>query len=164
MVVNLEPTNLIKQSLANFGTPTTTQILYPDKGAIDRYGEDFGVTVGYCNKIRDQLTGKLGGFEVPIIDQFISEVLIVDDICDGGGTFIGIADKLRSQGYAGKLGLYVSHGIFSKGVLCLVENNRFDHIYTTDSFSKNLHLDSGIRDYVTVFDIKKEMQNYDDLS
>jgi phosphoribosylpyrophosphate synthetase len=68
-------------------------------------------------------------------------VLIVDDICDGGGTFLGISDalgsRLRSLGDVGGdyiLGLYVTHGIFSKGFCDLIE--KFDHVYTTDSFNR----------------------------
>jgi ribose-phosphate pyrophosphokinase len=56
--------------------------------------------------------------------------LIVDDICDGGGTFIGLAAELKNKN-AGKLYLAVSHGIFSKGFDSL---KCFDKIFTTNSF------------------------------
>lgn len=59
------------------------------------------------------------------------DLIIVDDICDGGATFIAIAKKLAP--YKPKsLSLMVTHGIFSKGFgeLC----NYFQHIYTTNSF------------------------------
>ena len=56
--------------------------------------------------------------------------LIVDHICDGGGTFIGLAEELKKKN-AGKLFLAVSHGIFNKGFDDL---KCFDGIFTTDSF------------------------------
>jgi len=57
--------------------------------------------------------------------------LIVDDICDGGGTFLGLAKELKSKN-AGKLYLAISHGIFSKGFESLAKD--FQKIFTTDSF------------------------------
>lgn len=54
---------------------------------------------------------------------------IVDDICDGGGTFIGTAAMLKSKG-AAKVVLIVSHGIFSKGERL----EGIDEIFSTDSF------------------------------
>jgi ribose-phosphate pyrophosphokinase len=53
----------------------------------------------------------------------------VDDICDGGGTFIGLAALLKSHN-AGHIVLIVSHGIFSKGF----DLAHIDAIYTTNSF------------------------------
>ena len=41
-----------------------------------------------CDKIRNIHTGELSGFEVPNIDLGGQDYLIVDDICDGGGTFM----------------------------------------------------------------------------
>jgi ribose-phosphate pyrophosphokinase len=55
---------------------------------------------------------------------------MVDDICDGGGTFLGLAEELKSKN-AGKLFLAVSHGIFSKGISKL--SSMFENIFTTDS-------------------------------
>jgi ribose-phosphate pyrophosphokinase len=55
----------------------------------------------------------------------------VDDICDGGGTFIGLVDALKKKN-AGDLYLAVSHGIFSKGFDELTGS--FKTIFTTDSF------------------------------
>jgi ribose-phosphate pyrophosphokinase len=42
-------------------------------------------------------------------------ILIVDDICDGGRTFIELAKKLRPM-TTGKIKLLITHGIFSKGI------------------------------------------------
>ena len=83
-----------------------------------------------CGKVRDTQTGKLSGFEVYTDDLEGHDCIIVDDICDGGGTFIGLAEALKEKN-AGKLFLIVSHGIFSKGFKELAKH--FSSIYTTDS-------------------------------
>lgn len=59
------------------------------------------------------------------------ECVIVDDICDGGRTFIELAKELKNKG-AQKIYLYVTHGIFPNGFGGLKQY--IDHIYTTNSF------------------------------
>ncbi len=85
-----------------------------------------------CTKTRDVNTGKLSNFMVLTQNLKNSPCLIVDDICDGGGTFIGIAEELKKKN-AGNLYLFVTHGIFSKGTKEL--KKYFKGIYCTNSFS-----------------------------
>ena len=128
-------TSVIGEIARNTGKIT---VLYPDKGAADRYvlpaeiacnTVSIKVTVLKCEKKRDAESGKFLGFTVP--EDFPSgPVLIVDDICDGGGTFVGIADAIAHHGL--DLNLYVTHGIFSKGTAMLF--SRFSRIFSTDSF------------------------------
>jgi ribose-phosphate pyrophosphokinase len=80
----------------------------------------------------------LEGFRVYEDDLQGKDCLIVDDICDGGGTFIGLAKELKKHN-AGNLYLSVSHGIFSKGLKEL--NQYFTNIFTTDSFKT---IDEGV--------------------
>ena len=82
--------------------------------------------------MRDVKTGKLSGFKVYSDDLEGQDCIIVDDICDAGGTFMGLATELKKKN-AGKLFLAVSHGIFSKGLDNLTQY--FDTIFTTDSFN-----------------------------
>lgn len=84
-----------------------------------------------CSKVRNVKTGKLSGFTVYADDLEGKTCIVVDDICDGGGTFLGLADQLKAKN-AGKLILVVSHGIFNRGTDFLLE--KYDEIYTTDSF------------------------------
>lgn len=62
--------------------------------------------------------------------------LIVDDICDGGRTFLELSKLLRNHA-AAQVALFVSHGIFSKGLGCLLDvsvaEGRLDIIFTTNS-------------------------------
>ena len=115
-------------------------LISPDGGALKKIYKlaEFlgGIDVVECSKSRDVKTGKLTGFKVYDDDLQGIDCLIVDDICDGGGTFIGLAQELKNKN-AGKLYLAVSHGIFSKG---FEELKCFERIFTTDSY-KNLEND-----------------------
>jgi len=126
--INVSPRPLIVSATEDIinTTGTPPAILLPDKGAA-RYKLN-GLQ---CDKIRDAKTGKLYGFIAPPKSAFgdSKSVLIIDDICDGGGTFIGIANELQDYGL--DLYLYVTHGMFSKGFSELFKY--FKRIYTTDS-------------------------------
>jgi ribose-phosphate pyrophosphokinase len=110
------------------------KLISPDGGALKKIYKlsTFlgGMDVVECSKSRDVKTGQLAGFKVYADDLQGADCLIVDDICDGGGTFIGLAEELKKKN-AGKLYLAISHGIFSKG---FGELNVFEKIFTTNSF------------------------------
>ncbi|WP_289058505.1 ribose-phosphate diphosphokinase [uncultured Flavobacterium sp.] len=122
----------IKEVLNRIGE--NVKLISPDGGALKKIYKvsEFlgGVEVVECSKSRDVKTGKLSGFKVYNDDLQGMDCLIVDDICDGGGTFVGLAEELKKKN-AGKLYLAVSHGIFNKGFEVL---NCFDGIFTTNSF------------------------------
>lgn len=67
-------------------------------------------------KIRDVMTGKIIKCEVQCEDLGGHNVLIADDISDGGASFKHLAKLLKEEHNAGKVMLYVTHGIFSKGL------------------------------------------------
>jgi len=128
----------IKQVIANIGTDV--KLISPDGGALKKIYKvsEFlgGAEVVECSKSRDVKTGKLSGFKVYAEDLAGADCLIVDDICDGGGTFIGLAEALKAKN-AGKLYLAISHGIFSKGFDEL--GKYFEQIFTTDSINEVDH-------------------------
>jgi len=113
-------------------------LISPDAGANKKIkdlaahlNDDFFIEVVKCDKTRNLSDGSISGFEVYADDLEGKDCLIVDDICDGGGTFLGLAQELKDK-KAGDLYLVVTHGIFSKGFMEL--NKYFKGIYTTDSF------------------------------
>ena len=116
-------------------------IIAPDKGAVERarqVASHFDLPLFIASKERDFDTGKLLRFVPPEnIKDMRSDghYLIVDDICDGGGTFLGLASELLKAGYEGTLDLYVCHGIFSIGISEL--SAKF-HIITTNSLPQYL--------------------------
>lgn len=89
--------------------------------------------VAICDKRRDLATGKITGTTCSIIDFEGKNVLIVDDICDGGMTFIKIAELLK-QNNVGTITLFITHGIFSKGFDVLYDAG-IDVIVTSNSIS-----------------------------
>jgi len=71
-----------------------------------------------ADKIRDVSTGKITEtkmYEVGRLSGFKS-IIVADDICDGGRTFVEIGKIVRDElDFEGVLDLVVTHGIFSKG-------------------------------------------------
>ncbi len=110
-------------------------LISPDGGALKKIYKLSsalgGIDVVECSKSRDVKTGQISDFKVYAEDLKGKPCLIVDDICDGGGTFMGLAKELKNK-HAGQLYLAVSHGVFSKGLTEL--SSCFDKIYSTDSF------------------------------
>jgi len=105
-------------------------IVFPDKGASKRYQLTYKNPV-ILDKVRDQLTGEITGLKIVSGEVKIGRsYLIADDICDGGKTFIETAKILYLYG-AKNVHLYVSHGIFSKGLEPLREAG-IKRIFTYD--------------------------------
>lgn len=103
-----------------------------------------------CDKVRKISTGELSSFEVYAEELMDMPCVIVDDICDGGGTFMGLAKELKKK-HAGDLYLVVTHGIFSKGYGELAKT--FKRIYTTDSIASNGDM-ANEKDEVVIREIK----------
>ena len=113
---------------------TDLVLVAPDAGAVKKIhslAEKLGIThVVECSKKRNVENGKLSGFEVHASDLKQKACLIVDDICDGGRTFLGIAKALKDKN-AGPIHLAISHGIFRNGIDEL--STHFEKIFTIDS-------------------------------
>lgn len=110
-------------------------VIAPDKGAVKRAqaaATVMGVPVYLADKVRDFETGKLSGFQMVDALPDTGKFLIVDDICDGGGTFNGLADAIKETNPSVELDLWVTHGVFSHGFDAL--EDRFGTIHTTNSF------------------------------
>ena len=103
------PINLI------LGTVTPDLVVCPDQGAIKRTEQFCYINdLPYIQalKVRDPKTGNILRTEV-LGDVENKTVLIVDDICDGGRTFIELA-KVLYEKKAKEVNLQVTHGLFSK--------------------------------------------------
>jgi ribose-phosphate pyrophosphokinase len=122
-------------------------LVSPDAGAskkIYKLAEQIGYKgdIITCSKDRDK-DGKLTKTFVPMnkIHDTCKDIIIIDDICDGGGTFINIAKEIKDKYFKNKIYLVVTHGIFSKGFGELQQY--FDAIYTTNSY-KQLNPDTQV--------------------
>lgn len=106
-----------------------THFIFPDDGAAKRY--DYLYLPRHqkitARKIRSQTTGEILNYEV---DKFevTSQIraLVIDDICDGGATFIKLAEAIGPK--AEFLYLYTTYGIYSKGVQVLLDAG-YDRIF-----------------------------------
>jgi ribose-phosphate pyrophosphokinase len=122
----------VRSALDHFDTEAV--IVIPDAGAVPRTLEiiaRLGLKnpIARCVKKRDSQTGALSGFELVEGDVSGRRCLIVDDLCDGGGTFAGIARLLLDAG-SSDVALCVTHGIFSKGLVI----QGIERTYCTDSY------------------------------
>ena len=129
-IVHVMPHEIIAPHLAD---EDYSGIIAPDKGSLDRadlVARRLNIPVFHATKERDPNTGKLLKFDTSQLPT-TGKYLIVDDICDGGGTFLGLMKDWRNYGYTGEVHLYVSHGLFTKGLQDLSET--FELIFTTDS-------------------------------
>lgn len=127
--ITLYPLNRIANSIIKH----YDGIIAPDVGARDRakvFSAIMNIPMYYGAKRRDVSTGNLEGFSVNVPK---GHYLVVDDICDGGGTFMGLAGEIKKCDATADL--YVTHGIFAKGA----EHKLLKHyndIYTTDSLPR----------------------------
>ncbi len=128
-----------------------TGIISADKGGKDRaeqFAKAMNKPIFYGAKRRDVSTGKLSGFEVEELPKG-GHFLVVDDICDGGGTFVGLAAEIEKQGCFADL--FVTHGIFSKGSSEL--RKAYGNVYTTDS--RDIH-----DRHVHIIEVVNDMEEY----
>lgn len=118
---------------------TYDTVCFPDQGALDKYAaseddggiELAGLNVIHGHKVREQTSGKITHYE--IVGMASGKVLVVDDICDGGATFMLLATALEKQDPE-SVDLYISHGVFSKGqdgINALLQ--KYDRVICTDS-------------------------------
>ncbi|TAL29063.1 MAG: ribose-phosphate pyrophosphokinase [Phenylobacterium sp.] len=112
-------------------------VISPDAGAEKKaaaVAKRIGVPLVHGWKTRDVSTGQISGFGVSELPDAGSRLLIVDDICDGGGTFLGLAKAIRERGpYV--IDLHVTHGLFTQGTAALLDV--FDRVSCTDSIAKD---------------------------
>lgn len=129
-------------------------LVSPDKGALPKtaeYARMFSSLghrgfLGYaeCEKIRDPTTGRLtqaAVLQFHPADSASAPVpglpapptpIVVDDICDGGRTFINLAAALEYAGATVKPHLWTTHAIYSNGIEGLLQ--KFETLGSTDSW------------------------------
>ena len=117
------------------GAQDRTMIVSPDAGALKKIydiAKTFGIkNVVTAGKIRDIVTGNIVKTELPQMNlDGIEQIVIFDDICDGGRTFIELAKVIKEQTDK-PIYLVVTHGIFSAGLLEL--SKHFNGVYSTNS-------------------------------
>jgi ribose-phosphate pyrophosphokinase len=131
---------LVKMALKNIDNKNDARkrivLVSPDAGAYKKIfdiAKEFQIDkIITANKVRDLKTGNIIRTEIPVLDQHVDlKYVIVDDICDGGRTFIELAKAIRDGRPTAKIYLVVTHGIFSNGLKDLYSH--IDMIFTTNS-------------------------------
>ena len=130
--------------------PLAMTLVSPDAGAnkkCHKIAKEFGFEkLIRADKARNLATGEIIETEV-YGDVDGDTCLIVDDLCDGGLTFIKLAEALRAKG-AVKVILFVTHGIFSKGLS--VFEGLIDEVYTTESWMSSPGITEGYTGKFTI--------------
>lgn len=112
-------------------------IVAPDAGArkkAQKVADRMRLPLVEAGKVRDLKTNQITGTAV-FGDVEGRECVIVDDICDGGRTFIALAQALKEKG-AKRVILYVTHGIFSFGKKVILDGG-VDEIYAYHDWTEN---------------------------
>lgn len=139
-VVNATP-YLLKTLVKLFASGVKNCIIfYPDEGAMKRYSGLIDLPYAFGIKKRNWETGKIEGLDVAgEVDQIAGkDILIVDDICSRGGTFLHSAKKLKELG-AKDIYLYVSHCENTVLEGDLLKGDLIKRLYTTDSIFTKSH-------------------------
>ena len=115
---------------------TDAIVICPDAGAAKKVEEYFKWNknlkeIVYCSKTRELSTGRLSLEAGDPVKCENRNCVIIDDICDGGATFLAIAEQIKPK----HLTLIVTHGIFSRGFAML--EKKFDEIIVSDSYRKS---------------------------
>lgn len=142
-VVETQASIVATSKLAAFIKTNNLLLVSPDAGSRKKT-EQLAMALGHstyvkAEKHRDLQTGRITETEVYAGDLGGKDVLIIDDICVGGKTFTELAAELYKKN-AGDVHLYVTHGVFSKGLQPLYDSG-IKTIWTTDSY-ENLILES----------------------
>jgi ribose-phosphate pyrophosphokinase len=140
--VKINNHDIVKQALTAIDNKNDAQdrivLVSPDAGAYKKIfdvAQKFGINkIITATKVRDVRTGKILHTEIPTLDQHEDlQYVIIDDICDGGRTFLELAKAIHDSRPTAKVYLVVTHGIFSNGFLEL--SREIEKIYCSDSYS-----------------------------
>lgn len=113
----------VSQEVCAAGLPKFDFLIAPDAGAEKKIFKHEqvvdGTTQVLCaSKVRAE-GGKISGVRLnnlPPYGLFGNTACVVDDLCDGGATFIELGKHVREHYSLSNLSLYVTHGMFTKGV------------------------------------------------
>lgn len=123
------------QSELSSSLPKFDMIIAPDKGATSKIIENCQVVNGTpVVTLNKQRIGQDIVYMNHEFDTIKGDVCVVDDLCDGGGTFISLAKMLKNtQPNITSLSLYVTHGFFTKGIDVIKQH--YDKVYVYNLYN-----------------------------
>ena len=144
--VDVSAQNYIEEAIKQLGyAKNSICLFFPDEGAQKRYGSmfpDYKQAFGIKN--RNWETGKIEGCMIVGEDNVKdNHILIIDDICSYGNTFVKAAEALHEAGANG-IDLYVTHceeavvkgDVFKCGLI--------DKVFTTGSLVRSEETNSKL--------------------
>jgi len=118
----------------------STVLVSPDEGARGKakgVGAVLGCPVAIAEKARCPLTGNITGTLIKNPEAVRgADCLIIDDICDGGRTFVPLIEELYDKG-AKSVSMYVTHAILPYGIQHLIDKG-LDKFYYYHIFREDL--------------------------
>ena len=134
--VDVNPFHWIMDTIDTIGRDDLV-LFFPDEGAQKRYGGSFSYNQAFGIKKRNWETQKIEDYMI-VGEENIKgkDVLIIDDICSYGNTFVKAAEALHKAG-AKRIYLYVTHceDAISKGNV--FKCGLIDKVFTTNSLVRS---------------------------
>lgn len=138
---------IVKSSLPELIEEKQLILLSPDAGAekkvrtVAKALTTIGVATDIicASKARDTKTGAITATHIHG-DVRGKNILMLDDICDGGRTFIELAKTLKTAN-AGDIYLYTTHGIYSQGLEPI--KPYFKHLYCFHTMLEKQAIDTS---------------------
>jgi ribose-phosphate pyrophosphokinase len=114
-------------------------LVSPDLGAykkVDKLAQkiNYKGEIATGLKIRDLSTGQIIKSDINTDNLNGKACIVVDDICDGGRTFIELAAALKTKN-AGDLYFIAAHGIFSHNALERLKEAGYKNVGSSNSIS-----------------------------
>lgn len=130
---NLDPSEIIMQKIKSLALTNPT-IVSPDLGGMKRakkYAQSLGFKMAVIDKERKE-ANKVDKMTL-IGDVQDSDIVIVDDMIDTGGTILKALDLLKENG-AKKFYVFAAHGLYSNGAVDkFATNHNTPYVYSTNT-------------------------------
>ncbi|MBL7919857.1 MAG: ribose-phosphate pyrophosphokinase [Bacteroidia bacterium] len=125
-------------------------LVSPDLGAykkVDKLAQkiNYKGNIATGIKVRDLATGQIIKSDVNTDNLNGKACIVVDDICDGGRTFIELATALKAKN-GGDLYFIASHGIFSHNALDRLKEAGYKNVGSSNSIS-SIHENEFYKQY-----------------
>ena len=146
---NIANHQMVKHFLTELNLTDFT-LVSPDLGAYKKVDKlaakiDYKGQIATGIKVRDLATGQIIKSDVNTDDLKGNPCIVVDDICDGGRTFIELGHALKAKN-AGDLYFIASHGIFSHNALDRLKEAGYKNVCSSNSIS-NIETNSFYKSY-----------------